>query len=342
MVKNEADVIEAFVRHNLAFMDTMIIIDNDSVDGTRNILVKLRREGLPIVLFDDPEVAYFQAEKVTAVYRDVVPRYKPRFVFLLDADEFIVAPSRDALYGQLRSLRPGSQGQYFWRTYIPAPTGAESSVTDPLRSITHRRAVEKPWPKSIIVTKAEIDLELEIQQGGHDVEYAGRSLPKVKLQHAALAHFPVRSVDQITAKALVGWISYMERNRHRPLRSAGFQWKTLYDRVADGPGLTNEELTRAALAYAQPSENDLNWPEDVVYDPVIPAYTGLTAQPASVCTPLQKVVKCVDRIFNPRTAGSADADAGEFQRIPEVNTTAGRFSVRHFMRLKGRKTSVGS
>ncbi len=63
MVKNEADVIEAFVRHNLAFMDALVIIDNDSVDGTREILVQLIQEGLPLVLFDDPMVAYFQAKR---------------------------------------------------------------------------------------------------------------------------------------------------------------------------------------------------------------------------------------------------------------------------------------
>ena len=94
VVKNEADVIEPFVRHNLGFMDALFIADNNSVDGTREILVQLQQEGLPIVLFDDPIVGHFQAEKVTAMYRQIVPEFKPRFVFLLDADEFIIAPSR--------------------------------------------------------------------------------------------------------------------------------------------------------------------------------------------------------------------------------------------------------
>ena len=81
MVKNDVDVIEAFVRHNLGFMDALAIVDNDSIDGTREILVQLQQEGLPIILFDDPVVGYFMAEIVTAVYRKVVPKFKPRFVF---------------------------------------------------------------------------------------------------------------------------------------------------------------------------------------------------------------------------------------------------------------------
>jgi hypothetical protein len=122
MVKNEADIIEAFVRHNLAFMDALVIIDNDSADSTREMLVQLQQEGQPIILFDAPVMGYFQAEIVTAAYRNVVPKFKPRFVFLLDADEFIVTSSREALYGQLRAMRPGTQAQYCWRTYIPAPS----------------------------------------------------------------------------------------------------------------------------------------------------------------------------------------------------------------------------
>ena len=35
MVRNENDVIESFVRHNLELMDEMHIIDHGSSDGTR-------------------------------------------------------------------------------------------------------------------------------------------------------------------------------------------------------------------------------------------------------------------------------------------------------------------
>ncbi|OCB32348.1 hypothetical protein A5675_24425 [Mycobacterium malmoense] len=299
MVKNEADVIEAFVRHNLGFMDALAIVDNDSIDDTRDILVRLQREGLPIVLFDDPIVGHFQAEIVTAVYRKVVPRFKPRFVFLLDADEFIVAPSRDALYAQLRAMRPGTQAQYRWRTYIPAPTGPEGDASDPLRSITHRRAEERAWWKPIIVTKPKIDTKLRIKQGNHGATYRGRSLRKAKLRDVTIAHFPVRSVDQFTSKILVGWIANLERNRYRFDFAHGIHWKVVYERIVRGPSFTAEDLTREALNYADFSGTELTWPGDVVHDPVAPGYGSLTAQPATGCTPLQKVVRSIDRVFNP-------------------------------------------
>jgi SAM-dependent methyltransferase len=309
MVKNEADVIEAFVRHNLNFMDAMVIIDNDSVDDTREILVHLQRGGLPIIIFDDPVVGHFQAEIVTAVYRKVVPEFKPRFVFLLDADEFIVTPSREALYGQLRALRPGTQAQYAWRTYIPAPTDPEGDLSDPLRSITHRRAVEQPWYKPIIVTNPKIDMKVSIKQGNHGVSYARLPLRKVKLHNATIAHFPVRSVEQFTSKILVGWIANLERNRYRLDMAHGIHWKVVYERIVRGPAFTNEDLTLEALRYAQLSKSDFEWPRDVIRDPVAPGYTSLTAHPVSTTTPLQKVIRSIDRIFNPEAdLSSLDSD----------------------------------
>jgi hypothetical protein len=55
-VRNEADIIEAFVRHNLSRLDGLLIIDHRSDDRTRDILAALAREGLPLALTldDDP------------------------------------------------------------------------------------------------------------------------------------------------------------------------------------------------------------------------------------------------------------------------------------------------
>ncbi len=305
MVKNEADIIEAFVRHNLGFMDALAIVDNDSVDGTREILVQLQQEGLPIILFDDPMVAHFHAQIMTAVYRKVVPKFKPRFVFLLDADEFIVASSREALYAQLHAMRPGTVAQYCWRSYIPSPTGPEGDAADPLRSITHRKVVEhRPWWKAVIVCDPKIDMKLKIWQGNHHVRYKGRSLRTVKLREVAIAHFPVRTVDQLTGKVLVGWIANLERNRYQLDLGFAYHWKALYERLIRGEVLTPADLTQEAFRYLQLDGPQVKWPQDVVRDPVTPAYAKLTARPTT-CTPLQKVVRSIDKIYNPDVSGRA-------------------------------------
>ena len=340
MVKNEADVIEAFVRHNLGFMDALAIVDNDSIDGTREIVIQLQQEGLPIILFDDPVVAHFQAEIVTSVYRKVVPNFKPRFVFLLDADEFIVASSREALYAQLRTMRPGTQAQYCLRTYVPAPTGPEGDASDPLRSITHRKVNERPVWKAVIVTDPKIDMKLKVQNGNHFVWYAGRLLRRVKLRDVVIAHFPVRSVDQITAKVLVGCIAMWERGRHRLDVGLATHWKALYERIIRGTGLTTEDLTVEALRYAQFPGNESKWPRDVVRDPVVPGYARLTARSTITCTPLQKVMSSADRIFNPEADFSGLATAVEFLQNPDRKRRIWRGSQRSFKTGSGAEKSI--
>ena len=47
MVRDEADLIEAFVCHNLQVLDRMFVVDHRSRDGTREILRALVAEGFP-------------------------------------------------------------------------------------------------------------------------------------------------------------------------------------------------------------------------------------------------------------------------------------------------------
>lgn len=92
MVKNEADIIEAFVRHNLHYVDSIHLIENGSTDATPEILQRLQDEGLPLHIESDPTLRYNQSERTTKLYHKVL-QHRPTFVIPLDADEFIQALS---------------------------------------------------------------------------------------------------------------------------------------------------------------------------------------------------------------------------------------------------------
>jgi len=53
MIRNEADIVEAFVRHNLTVLDGLAIVDHGSCDGTSEVLASLAAEGLPIAVSSD-------------------------------------------------------------------------------------------------------------------------------------------------------------------------------------------------------------------------------------------------------------------------------------------------
>lgn len=108
MVRNEADIIETFVRYNLKFLDEMIIVLHSPLDDTPRIVEQLRAEGLPIVVEHNHELGYSKAEWMNKVARDVLAAKRADFMFMLDADEFIKSPSRAYLNEAINSIPVGA------------------------------------------------------------------------------------------------------------------------------------------------------------------------------------------------------------------------------------------
>src|SRR5437588_11083699 len=85
MVRNEADVIEAFVRHNLRVLDGLAIADHGSLDGTSEGLARLQAEGLPLRVGQAAEAAFVQSRHMTSVAREPLCCGTPDVVFALAA-----------------------------------------------------------------------------------------------------------------------------------------------------------------------------------------------------------------------------------------------------------------
>ena len=60
MIKNEADIVETFVRYTMNYAYKMVIVDNGCTDGSREILEKLIEEGFNIEIFTEANVFYEQ------------------------------------------------------------------------------------------------------------------------------------------------------------------------------------------------------------------------------------------------------------------------------------------
>lgn len=107
MVRDEADIVAANIEHHLAQgIDRIIVTDNGSVDGTREILADYAERGL-IELRDDPRHAKQQAEVVTAMARHAFTRYGAAWVCNVDADEFWIGPDGTTVAEALAKVPEG-------------------------------------------------------------------------------------------------------------------------------------------------------------------------------------------------------------------------------------------
>src|SRR3982074_612552 len=87
-VKNEIDIIEAFVRHHARHFDR-IVLDDGSTDGTYEALQTLQEAGLPVVPLREPSVGYEQNLYMTRLLRMAFDQFGADSVAPLDADVFV-------------------------------------------------------------------------------------------------------------------------------------------------------------------------------------------------------------------------------------------------------------
>lgn len=119
MIKNEEDILETFIRHNLNYLDFLVLADNSSTDNSRIIIKKLMQEGLKLCVIDDRKMAYTQTDKITNLYRRVATSFFPEFIVPIDADELIQSPSKESFINSLQAIPKNGIGIYPWKTYIP-------------------------------------------------------------------------------------------------------------------------------------------------------------------------------------------------------------------------------
>lgn len=250
VVKNESDIIEAFVRHNLQFVDSLTVVDNDSQDATPVILQRLQAEGLPLILASDDRKDHPQQHIATE--RVSTWSEETDWLFLLDADEFIEPMPGRELDTTLRSLRTDVCHVIRWESFVPTP-GDDSSEPNPLSRITHRvEQLGYPWCSKLVIPRKFLGSgEYEVSAGNHMVlDSQGDRVPHREAVDLRLGHYPVRSVDQFRTKALIGHWAISSR-AVRTL-DEGRHWVELQDTLLSDSPFDREGLEQVAREYGVP------------------------------------------------------------------------------------------
>jgi len=320
MVSNEADMVEAFVRHNLGVLDALVVLDHMSIDRTPDILRALAQEGLALAVLRDNERAFRQGERQTLLARRYLAEWQADFCFALDADELIACESRADLERALAALPADSHGLVPLRNYFGV---GDATQANPVARLTRRMRVErKPTRKVVLRREFADDPANQVSFGNHAAIRvdAGRVTPLVHnpLEGVALAHFPVRSPEQIAKKALLGWLSWRltqpERYMPDPLADTApnAHWRRMFGQLAAGGDPADPAIMRDAIAaYAAGENREPVADAELVEEPLGCAYELRYTQPR-LDTPLALLARWADQLVtevNATSRGSAPPGA---------------------------------
>src|SRR5262249_18425225 len=148
----------------------------------------------------------------------------------LDADEFLRLGDRSALEAEIARLSPDETGILASDQYAP-DDGDDVAEPDPAARIVHRAAAVPAQPPfhGRAFLPAALGAAAAMAEGNHHVLIAGGAVPERRLVSARIAHFPVRSAEQLVAKVATARLAWLSRGDYRPGLSAHFA--LLFDRL---------------------------------------------------------------------------------------------------------------
>ena len=249
-IKNEADIIESFIRYHLHIVDLMIILDNGSTDDTLNILNQLEQESLPIVILNDEDRYFEPFIKYNYLLNIALNEYGADVICPLDCDEFITCDSANPR-SIIEEIPTNSFYKVKWRTYVPTKNDDEDIKFIPSRIINIRDENIERDSKVIITKDLVNNFNVKLSIGNHSIDFDDEFENEITcLDNTVLklAHFPLRSVNQTVSKVLVSYPNTLSRKN--VAKGTSFHYKNIFDKIKNNINVTIDDVTIFAKQYS--------------------------------------------------------------------------------------------
>jgi Glycosyl transferase family 2 len=197
LARDEADVIDAQVAFHLnAGADFVIATDNNSRDGTTEILGRYERDGVLRLIHESAE-GLRQGEWVTRMARLAATDYGADWVINADADEFWWPRG-----GSLKEVLGAVPEEYgivegFWRSFVPRPDGGGLFAERMTARLSQHAPINDPtsFYRPVIKVAHRADPNVTVGRGNHALARSGfRTL--TTWHPLEVLHFPLRSRAQ--------------------------------------------------------------------------------------------------------------------------------------------------
>lgn len=269
MVKNEASVIESFIRYNMNFIDKMIIIDNGCVDETIEIINCLIKEGYDIEIYNESYMGYDQYVIENKYLYKIANEMESDIIIPLDADEFIVGnDNRKEMFDNLDLNKV-----YYinWRTYVVTDNDDNNERFVPKRIKYIRsdecgyRDGEEKVSKIILPTELIRKYNIIMQAGHHSI-IKKEGLMIEHQDNIKLAHFPIRSKYQMESKIFTGILNDILWHKREGGQSN--HWFILSKKLLEDSNII--DIIKMSTEYGLEKDviAKLDYQKDIIYHPI--------------------------------------------------------------------------
>ena len=245
VIRNEIDIIQAFLSHTASLFDRALLLDHGSTDGTGTLLEAACKARPGWVRWRVEVPGHHQALFSAFAMRHLFETTDTDMVLFLDADEFLNVSDRATLELALDNIAgERTAGQFEWIDCIPERLDGQTlRLGDPLW--TH--VAEAPFPKVVVPRRfyAATGGALTPSSGNHSiVPNDGGSVSYHRL--GFMLHVPLRSVSQLRQKIVTGALATLARSDNANHENS--HWFDALPRLAEAD-ITESDLIHLACSY---------------------------------------------------------------------------------------------
>ena len=184
--------------------------------------------------------------RMNILIKRVLAEYKTDWIIPLDDDEILFSPSGSSVRDIISKWDMDQAYYVNWRIYLPVESvDDKTEICVPKRIVYAFDKKHEVGHKVMISSKTASKEGFLIGQGNH--EFIGPETVKNEEHEMLIAHYPVRSKEQLISKVLVGWTNFLA-NPFREARN-GEQWEMIYNLYKSRMSVEDDHILLSCMQY---------------------------------------------------------------------------------------------